>query len=134
MDERRSRQYPLAGLRHLHVRPARRLTARSRRGVGLLTWDEQGAEQNHRELDIEISQWGDRTISNAHMLSSRTMLPANVVRFAAPPGLLTHTFRWEPGRALFRTVQGAALSARGRVVAEHEFTAGVPIPGPRKFG
>ena len=100
--------------------------------VGLLTWDDQGAEQNHRELDIEISQWGDRTISNAQYVVQPYYVPANVVRFAAPPGLLTHSFRWEPGRALFRTVRGAALSARGPVVAEHEFTAGVPIPGTEK--
>ena len=32
---------------------------------GMLTWDDQGAEQNHRELDIEFSQWGDPGIANA---------------------------------------------------------------------
>jgi hypothetical protein len=35
--------------------------------------------------------------------------------------------RWEPGRALFKTFRGA--SAEGAIVAQHEFTSGVPTPG-----
>jgi len=54
------------------------------------------------------------------------------VRFAAPAGQLTHIMRWEPGRAAFRTVRGASSSSRGPAVAEHEFTAGIPIPGTEK--
>ena len=100
--------------------------------IGLLTWDDQGAEENHRELDIEISQWGDRSIRNAQYVVQPYYVPANVVRFAAPAGLLTHIMRWEPGRAAFRTVRGASSSTRGPAVAEHEFTSGVPIPGTEK--
>jgi len=100
--------------------------------LGLLTWDEQGADQNHRELDIEISQWGDRTISNAQYVVQPYYVPANVVRFMAPPGQLTHTFRWEPGRASFKTFRGVTTSTSAPAVAEHEFTAGVPIPGTER--
>ena len=57
--------------------------------LGLLTWDDQGADQNHRELDIEISQWGDpqhpeRAIRGAAVLRRRRTSS----RFAAPPGRL----------------------------------------------
>lgn len=100
--------------------------------LGLLTWDEQGAEQNHRELDIEISQWGDRSISNGQFVIQPYYVPANVVRFQAPAGQLTHSFRWEPGRAAFKTARGANAASRGPAVAEHEFTAGVPIPGTER--
>jgi hypothetical protein len=100
--------------------------------LGLLTWDEQGADQNHRELDIEISQWGDPTISNAQYVVQPYYVPANVVRFAAPPGQVTHTFRWEPGRASFRSFRGAGTATSGPAVAEHIFTAGVPIPGTER--
>jgi hypothetical protein len=100
--------------------------------IGLLTWDDQGVEENHRELDIEISQWGDRTISNAQYVVQPYYVPANVVRFSAPAGQLTHSMRWEPGRAAFRTVRGASSSGRAPAIAEHEFTAGVPIPGTEK--
>jgi hypothetical protein len=99
--------------------------------LGLLTWDDQGAEQNHRELDIEISQWGDRSIPNAQYVLQPYYVPANVARFQAPRGTLTHSFRWEPGRALFRTVRGSAPAARP-AVAQHEFAAGVPTPGTER--
>ena len=98
---------------------------------GMLTWDDQGAEQNHRELDIEISQWGDRKIPNGQYVVQPYYVPANVVRFPAPPGTLTHSFRWEPGRALFRTVRGAGATD-GAQVAHHEFTSGVPTPGTER--
>jgi len=100
--------------------------------LGLLTWDDQGADQNHRELDIEISQWGDRTISNAQYVIQPYYVPANVVRFAAPAGRLTHSFRWEPGRASFRTVRGTGSAAAEPRIAEHDFTSGVPIPGTER--
>jgi hypothetical protein len=94
---------------------------------GMLTWDNDDAEQNHRELDIEISQWGDVSIANGQYVVQPYYLPANVARFAAPGGPLTHAFRWEPGRAIFKTVRGRSTS--GALVAQHAFTAGVPMPG-----
>ena len=97
--------------------------------LGMFTWDDQGAEQNHRELDIEISQWGDPRIANAQYVVQPYYVPANVARFTAPPGRLTHSFRWEPGRASFRTVRGVGAATGGVPVAQHEFTSGVPIPG-----
>ena len=99
--------------------------------MGMFTWDDQGADQNHRELDVEISQWGDRSIPGAQYVVQPYYVPANVVRFTPPPGRVTHSFRWEPGRALFRTVRGAG-SGPQPVVAEHEFTSGVPIPGDER--
>jgi hypothetical protein len=98
---------------------------------GMLTWDHDGAEQNHRELDIEISQWGDLSIPNGQYVLQPYYVPANVARFAAPAGTLTHAFRWEPGRAIFKTVRGAR-STSGHVVAQHEFTSGVPTPGSER--
>jgi hypothetical protein len=100
--------------------------------LSMHTWDDQGADQNHRELDVEISQWGDRTVRNAQYVVQPYYVPANVARFAAPPGLVTHSFRWEPGRALFRTVRGTGSSPNKPVVAQHDFTSGVPTPGNEK--
>jgi hypothetical protein len=96
--------------------------------IGLLTWDTQGVEQNHREMDVEISQWGDPKIANAQYVVQPFYVPANVARFVAPAGTLTHSFRWEPGRIAFRTVRGAR-AANGTQVAGHEFTSGIPTPG-----
>jgi hypothetical protein len=97
---------------------------------GMFTWDDRSAEQNHRELDIEISQWGDSKILNAQYVVQPYYVPANVARFSAPTGTLTHSLRWEPGRAAFRTVRGAR--ADGTLVAHHEFTSGVPSPGEER--
>ena len=98
---------------------------------GMLTWDDEGADQNHRELDIEISQWGDRNIPNGQYVLQPFYVPANVARFSAPPGTLTHSFRWEPGRAAFRTTRGRNARAGG-LVSHHEFTLGVPTPGAER--
>ena len=56
-------------------------------------------------------------------------VPANVSRFVAPAGRVTHSFRWEPGRALFRSVRGSTASTKRAAVAQHEFTSGVAVPG-----
>ena len=97
---------------------------------GMLTWDNQSAEQNHRELDVEISQWGDPRIPNAQYVVQPYYVPANVARFSAPAGTLTHSFRWEPSRASFRTVRGTHVD--GVPVARHEFTSGVPATGAER--
>jgi len=99
--------------------------------LGLLTWDDLGADQNHRELDVEISQWGDRSAPNAQFVVQPFYVPANVARFTAPAGTLTHSFRWQPGLASFRTTRGPNAMA-AEVVARHEFTSGVPTPGAER--
>lgn len=107
--------------------------------LGLYTWDDLNAEQNHRELDLEFSRWGDPLSKNAQYAIQPYYVPVNMFRFVAPPGVLTHSLRWEPGRVAFHSWQGRALSnqiladssanARARVIAEHAFTSGVPSPG-----
>jgi len=97
--------------------------------VGMYTWDDLGADQNHREFDVEISRWGDALSKNAQFAVQPYYVPTNVVRFMAPSGTLTHSVQWEPGKLSFQTVRGPAASNRSRVVAEHVFTSGVPSPG-----
>jgi hypothetical protein len=96
--------------------------------LGLLTWDTEGVEQNHREMDIEISRWGDPKIPNAQYVVQPFYVPANVARFMAPAGTLTHSFRWEPGRVVFTTVRGSRAE-QGTPVARHEFSSNIPTPG-----
>jgi hypothetical protein len=98
---------------------------------GMLTWDEEALDQNHRELDVDISQWGDPGIPNAQYVVQPYYVPANVARFSAPRGTLTHSFRWEPGRASFRTTRGRNAGA-GEILARHDFTSGVPSPGTER--
>ncbi len=95
----------------------------------MFTWDYAGDDQNNREMDIEISRWGDPASKNAQYGVQPFYVAANVARFTAPPGVLTHSFRWEPGRVSFRTVRGSVTDVESEVVSEHVFTSGVPPPG-----
>ncbi len=85
------------------------------------TWDDSGP---YREMNIEISRWGETAGKNAQYVVQPYYVPANVVRFMAPAGALTHILNWEPGRASFRTLRGSGRE----VVAAHAFTSGVPSP------
>jgi hypothetical protein len=90
------------------------------------SWD---GSAPYQEMDVEISRWNERTGKNAQYTVQPFYVPANVVRFMAPPGRLTWSFDWEPGRAAFRTVRGSESGGRTDTVAGHLFTSGVPSPG-----
>ena len=96
--------------------------------LGMFTWDEAEAGQSHREIDIELTQWGVPAAKNAQFTIQPYYVPANVFRFTAPSAALTHSFHWEPGRVSFMAAQGASGKAPA-VVAEHAFTSGVPTAG-----
>jgi len=94
----------------------------------MYTLDPLGSDQNFRELTVDISRWGEPGNLNAQFVVQPETVPANVFRFAIPAGLVTHSFRWEPGRASFRSVHKGG--PRGdSVVAERLFTARVPTAG-----
>ena len=74
--------------------------------LGMFTWDESSVDPNHREIDTEISRWGEPAGKNAQYLVQPYYVPRRmVVRFSAPAGRLTHSFRWEPGRVSFKTIR-----------------------------
>jgi hypothetical protein len=104
-----------------HLEPAVVLT--------LFTWDDLGAEQNHREMDVEISRWGDPSVKNAQFVLQPYYVPENVVRFSAPPGRLTYSFVWEPAKISFAAAMGAGGTSQRDSVASHVFTSGIPSPG-----
>lgn len=104
--------------------------------LGMFTWDPLEAGQNHREIDIELSQWGDAAAKNAQFVIQPYYVPANVFRFQATHPYLLHSFHWEPGRASFRTVLAPSAPKPGgaaQVVAEHIFTSGIPSPGGERI-
>jgi len=97
--------------------------------LGMYTSDEFRADNVRSELDIEVSRWGNPASKNAQFVVQPFYVPENVSRFMAPPGVLTHMFRWEPGTASFKTFRGTATGAGAKPVSEHLFTSGVPTPG-----
>ncbi|WP_433963598.1 hypothetical protein [Tunturiibacter gelidiferens] len=102
--------------------------------LSLNTFDDWGGEQNYREVDVEMSQWGDGSSKdNAQFGIQPFYVPGNVAPFVEPAGKLTHSFHWEPGRVKFVTVRGDSIREGAPVVAEHVFTSGVPSPGHEKM-
>jgi hypothetical protein len=97
--------------------------------LGFFTFDGYAPDENHREMNIEVSRWGNPAERNARYVVQPYYVTANLARFVAPAGVLTHWLRWEPGRATFRTVRGAGDDPRAPALAEHVFTQGVPAPG-----
>jgi hypothetical protein len=98
----------------------------------MFTFDDGDAAQHYREMDIEVSRWGDvSTKNNAQYAIQPFYNPGNLYPFAVPAGPLTYSLRWESGRAIFKTIRGRSADA-GAVVSEHEFTSGIPSPGDTK--
>jgi hypothetical protein len=96
--------------------------------LGLFTWDEGRADDTRSELDIELSRWGNPNSKNAQYVVQPYYVPENISRFMVPAGVLTHTFRWEPGVASFKTIRGSVEGVGSKSISEHVFTAGIPTP------
>jgi hypothetical protein len=96
----------------------------------MFTWDDAGPP---REMDIEISRWGEAADQSAQYVVQPYVVPANTVRFTAPEGTLTYWINWQPGSVEFKTVRGATSKVGSDVIAEHVFTSGVPSPGSERI-
>jgi len=95
----------------------------------MITWDDNG-DPHYREMDIEISRWGDAANkSDAQFGVQPFYVPGNLARFTAPVGTLTHVLRWESGLARFKTVRGSSDQPGAPVIFQHDFTSGVPAVG-----
>ena len=94
----------------------------------LFTWDELGPA---REMDIEITNWGEPQDKNAQFVVQPYIVPANTVRFSAPPGTLTYWMDWQPGQVSFKTDSGSL--DRSKAIAQHIFTSGVPAAGNERI-
>ena len=99
----------------------------------MYTFDEWHGDEYYREMDVEMSRWGDAADQNNAQYGIQPFyVPGNVYRFKAPAGPLTFTIRWKSGSVTFSTTRSAHDGTPGAVVAEHEFTSGVPLPSQEK--
>jgi len=99
----------------------------------MFIFDDLDAQEHYREMDIEVSRWGDfATKNNAQYAVQPFYDPGNLYAFAAPAGALTYSLRWEPGRAIFKTLRGRSAGAGAPLVSQHEFSSGIPSPGQAK--
>jgi hypothetical protein len=96
--------------------------------LGMFTWDEGRPDETRSELNIELSRWGNPTSKNAQYVVQPYYVPENISRFMVPAGVLTHTFRWGPGVAAFKTLRGPVMNNGSKSISEHVFTSGIPTP------
>lgn len=102
--------------------------------LSMTTFDDWGGEQYYREMDVEVSRWGDASSkNNAQYLVEPYFHPGNVFQFVAPSGPLTYSMQWEAGRARFKTVHGNSPGPGAPLISEHEFTTGIPSPGQERL-
>lgn len=92
----------------------------------MFTLDDSGPS---REMDIEVSRWGEPEDKSAQFVIQPYVVPANTVRFEAPSGLSTYWMEWGPARVAFRSDRGDVPRKRSGALAEHVFTSGVPSAG-----
>ncbi len=88
--------------------------------------DESGP---YREMDIEISKWGNDSARNGQFVIQPNQIPAKTNQYQAPAGTATYILRWTAGRAAFKVFHGAIANWESAAVREHVFTSGVPSPG-----
>jgi hypothetical protein len=96
--------------------------------VSFLTYDDVHPENFAKEVGIELSRWGDPKRNNAHYVIQPYYVPENVFPFDSPAGIVTHSFRWEPGKVTFNSVKGSVQGAVGHPFTSHVFTSGIPAP------
>ena len=102
--------------------------------LSMTTFDDSGGDQYYREMDVEMGRWGNAVSkTNAQYGIQPFYIPGNVFAFNIPDGTLTHSMKWESGRVSFKTWRGVSISPSNSVVAEHEFTSGIPSPGQERL-
>lgn len=95
--------------------------------ITLFTWHRANLAVNDREIDIEISRWGNSKNKNSQYVIQPFYLPDKSARFESPAGTITHSFRWEPNRVFFQSVKGDGTKpVAPQPIFEHTFTSGIP--------
>ena len=96
------------------------------------TYDEEGPAENFREMAIALRRPDARGRLGGQYILQPNYVAANVARFVVPPGLVTHSLRWEPGRVVFATTRGRRPTPAGSNGIQQEFTVGVPSTGKER--
>jgi hypothetical protein len=94
----------------------------------MFTYDDLATE-HHREMNMEMSRWGDPKSRNGDYVVQPYTFPENKVTFDVPVGNFTHSLRWEPGRATFTTSRTSAKAGGAILLKKSVFTTGIPTPG-----
>lgn len=76
--------------------------------VGMFTWSNDPAF-NHREIDVELSRFGNpNDLNNAQFVVQPYLTPGNVFRFLVSPGAIqsAYSFEWLPSQVNYKAARG----------------------------
>jgi hypothetical protein len=97
--------------------------------LGLFTWEDCVAEYNYREIDVELSKWGNPSNDNAQFVVQPWDTPGNLFRFDVDLSdsidqLTTHEFTWQPDSVQFRSYHGEFSPAppAEKIIASWNYT------------
>lgn len=100
--------------------------------LGMFTWSDTPA-YHHREIDIEISRWGDTNNKNGQFVVQPYTHAINIVRYQIPIGLnrSTHSFRWQSDTVFCESLKGffRGQAEKGSIIQQHAFTQDIPEAG-----
>lgn len=107
--------------------------------LGLFTYDDDPTGTGgHRELDVEISRWGDAAdVANSQFVVQPFGIPGNLTRWTIPTSAApsTHSFAWTAGRVDFVSHNGTFApppASVPQIAAWSNTGASVPVPGDER--
>lgn len=98
--------------------------------LGLFTWDTTAPQFNYREIDIELSRWGEDAGLNAQFVVQPWDHSGNRHRFAIDPQAdsSTHIFVWSPKSVQFLSFLGGVQSPDPNNIVAQWFYTGTDVP------
>lgn len=100
---------------------------------GLFTWDNDACTENHREIDIEFSRWGNRNdLLNAQYVVQPHDITGNLSRWMMPSTVdtSTHVFDWKGDKVAFTSMKGLQSTQPYHSVIYTWNYTGADIPNP----
>ncbi len=76
---------------------------------GFFTWDTAAPQFHYREIDIEVSRWGQTVNSNAQFVVQPWDTPGNLYRYnmnLSADAVSTHGFIWGPAAVYYQSLHG----------------------------
>jgi hypothetical protein len=100
--------------------------------LGLFTWDEFAPQNANREMDIEISRWGDAAADNAQYVVQPGAKAGNLNIFNIDPcdQPVTHILDWRFGSADFESFYGLVPPAEQSDLIDSWTNTGSDVPRP----
>lgn len=100
--------------------------------LGLFTWD-NNHKQNHCEIDIEFSKWGNKKNMNSQFVVQPFTHKGNICRFDTKLNgdYTTHVIEWMPGAINFYSIHGhVGLTRNNNNIIQSWSYSGKDVPIP----